>query len=139
MTTRFDTPLEAEAAFYAAFSRKDLDAMMAVWADSPDIVCVHPMGGMLVGREAIRESWEAIFRQGPALTFLIEERVRRHENDVAIHVVHEHVRVPSESTRAPMPATNAYRLTSDGWRMILHHASPPQRATSDSSSVPTFH
>jgi uncharacterized protein (TIGR02246 family) len=138
MTARFDTPLEAEAAFYAAFSRQDLDAMMSVWADSPDIVCVHPMGGMLVGRDAIRESWESIFRHGPALTFLIEERVRRHQDDIAIHVVHEHVRAPSENARAPMSATNAYRLTPEGWRMILHHASPPPRAA-EQSAVPTFH
>lgn len=138
MTTRFDTPLEAEAAFYAAFSRKDVDAMMAVWDDAPDVVCVHPMGTLLVGREAIREAWEAIFRHGPNLMFLIEERVRRHEGELAVHVVHEHVRSPSDSTNPPMPATNAYRLTPAGWRMVLHHASPPSRA-GDPSSAPTFH
>jgi uncharacterized protein (TIGR02246 family) len=136
--TRYDTPLEAEAAFYAAFSHRDLDAMMDVWDDAPDVVCVHPMGTMLVGREAIREAWQAIFRNGPALTFLIEERVRRHEHDLAIHIVHEHVRVPSETMRPPMSTTNAYRLTADGWRMILHHASPPARASAE-PAAPTYH
>lgn len=152
----FATPLEAEAAFYAAFSRRDLEAMMAVWDDAPDVVCVHPMGAMLVGRKAVRESWEAIFRNGPTLTFVVQEQARTHGSDLAIHVVHEHARASREPSsgklqttgsadmpeapapRPPLITTNAYRFTDEGWRMILHHTSPPGRA-SDTPPAPTYH
>jgi ketosteroid isomerase-like protein len=152
----FATPLEAEAAFYAAFSRRDLDAMMAVWDDAPDIVCVHPMGTLLMGREAVRASWEAIFRHGPGLTFVVQEQARTHGPELAIHVVHEHARASREPSaeksqtsgsagrpgapapRPPLITTNAYRLTDEGWRMILHHASPPGRG-GEAPAAPTYH
>lgn len=137
---RFATPLEAEAAFYAAFSRKDLNAMMAVWDDAPDIVCIHPLGAVLTGRAAIREAWEAIFRHGPEFTFVVQERMRTEQGALAIHVVEEHIRPGRETPRPPMIATNVYRLTADGWRMLLHHGAPPARGSSETPAVaPTFH
>lgn len=122
--TRYHTPHQAEAAFYAAFAHQDLNAMMAVWDETNDIVCVHPGGRMLIGADAVRAGWEDIFRRGPALQFVIEERHRTADNTLALHIVHEHIRVGGELAPAPVIATNAYRRTAHGWRMILHHASP---------------
>ena len=45
----FPTPDDAEAAFYDAFERGDLAAMMVVWAEGEDVVCVHPSGPRLTG------------------------------------------------------------------------------------------
>ena len=121
--TRYATPHEAEAAFYAAFQRKDARAMMAVWAEGNDIVCVHPGGRMLIGADAVRASWETIFRHGPALRFVVEERQHTEHGELALHVVQEHIRVGGEMAPAPVLATNAYRHTANGWRIVLHHAS----------------
>ena len=121
--TRYHTPHQAEAAFYAAFAHQDLNAMMAVWDESSDIVCVHPGGRMLIGADAVRAGWGDIFRRGPALQFVIEERRRTADDALALHIVHEHIRVGGELAPAPVIATNAYRRTTHGWRMILHHAS----------------
>ncbi len=63
----FPTPDDAETAFYDAFERADLAAMMAVWAESDDIVCIHPTGPRLQGFEAVRESWVQIFSGGSQL------------------------------------------------------------------------
>jgi ketosteroid isomerase-like protein len=57
------TPEEAEAAFYAALARADLDALMALWADDEEIVCIHPGAPRLIGHAAIRCT-EAIFERG---------------------------------------------------------------------------
>ncbi|NJM09628.1 MAG: nuclear transport factor 2 family protein, partial [Bdellovibrionaceae bacterium] len=38
----YTTPQDAAAAFYQAFEARDLDAMMATWADDEEVVCVHP-------------------------------------------------------------------------------------------------
>jgi hypothetical protein len=63
----FPTPDDAETAFYDAFERADLAAMMAVWAEADDIVCIHPQGPRLAGFEAVRESWGQIFSAGAQL------------------------------------------------------------------------
>ncbi|MHB8715390.1 MAG: YybH family protein [Sulfuricaulis sp.] len=133
--TRFYTPQEAETAFYAAFIKRDVNAMMAVWAGDDNISCIHPLGAILKGREAIRDAWEAMFRNAPEMHFMINERSRTQNVELAVHIVEEHIRIKNEPPGAPVFATNIYRLTEVGWRMVLHHASPsppppkPERLT----------
>ena len=122
--TRFDTPQAAEAAFYDAFISHNVDAMMAVWADDDDIACIHPLGTVQTGRTAIRESWEIIFRNTPQIKIIINERARTRQNAIAVHVVEEHIHIKGQESRPPVLATNTYRLTDAGWRIVLHHASP---------------
>lgn len=125
--TRFYSAEEAEAAFYRAFERHDLDAMMSVWADEASVVCVHPGGPMLIGREAVRASWEQILAGSGTLSFVVQEVRREARDGLAVHVVQEHIRSGDEPAGPPVLATNVYRLTDRGWRMILHHASPSPR------------
>lgn len=119
---RFATSREAEVAFYGAFEQRDLEAMMTVWADSDNTVCIHPLGPTLVGRSAIEQSWEAIFRTSPRMKFRIDAQRRTEDATVAVHVVHEHIEVPDQ--HHVVIATNVYHLTKLGWCMVLHHASP---------------
>lgn len=121
---RFYSPREAEAAFYNAFMKRDLEAMMAVWADDERVSCVHPMGAAHTGQAAVRRSWQGVFRNSPPMKFLIEERSLVQDGGFAVHVVLEHIRVGQGPPGPPVVATNVYRLTPDGWRMVLHHASP---------------
>ena len=66
MTMRFfATPQDAEAAFYDAIERADLDAMVAIWAEDEEVVCTHPNGERLSGFAAVRESWRQVFSVGP--------------------------------------------------------------------------
>jgi len=58
------SPEDAEAQFYDALRDGDLDRVMAVWADDEDIVCVHPGGARVVGPQAVRAAFEAIFASG---------------------------------------------------------------------------
>ena len=39
---KFNTPEEAEVAFYKAIEQADVIAMMSVWADDEEVICVHP-------------------------------------------------------------------------------------------------
>ena len=137
--TGFATPADAEAAFYTAFARADLDAMMTVWADEDDaIVCVHPRGPLLSGREAVRQSWRAIFARSPGMKFTIAQQLQATDSQIAVHIVHEHIKLPGDDKRQhTVIATNAYRRTATGWRMVLHHASPATEPA-DSRS-PTVH
>jgi ketosteroid isomerase-like protein len=121
---RFNTPQEAESAFYAAFIKRDAQAMMAVWAEQENISCIHPLGPILRGPDAIRESWEVLFRNAPDMEFMIKERSRTQNGELAIHIVEEHIQIKNRPPGSPVQATNVYRLTEHGWRMVLHHASP---------------
>lgn len=134
----FATSLEAEAAFYAAFQRGSLADMMAVWDSSPDITCIHPLAERLTGTDAVMSSWRAILRQ--PLTFTLADRTVTELGDVAVHVLHEVITDPAtDRPAAPMAATNIYRRATNGWRMILHHASPVNAAVTISGDRLTVH
>jgi uncharacterized protein (TIGR02246 family) len=132
----FPSAQDAEAAFYEAFTKGDLDAMMAVWADDDDIYCVHPNGPRVSGVDAVRESWRQIFSAGPALRFQLREQHQLNGMMLAVHSVYEYISVAGEPrARGPMVATNVYLRTERGWRMVAHHASPaPARAAAETGA-----
>jgi ketosteroid isomerase-like protein len=119
----------AEAAFYEALQHGDVDAVMQVWGDDDDIVCVHPGGPRLVGAAAIRASFEQLLAGG-ALAIHAERVLRNVTLGCAVHNVVERVQVQGEPGARGDPqfvcvlATNVYVKTPDGWRLALHHASP---------------
>ena len=76
----FSTPQEVETAFYEAFEKGDLEAMMSVWADDDDIVCVHPGGQRLAGAEQIR-SMAPDFRRRPGVAISAARATGRQRHD----------------------------------------------------------
>lgn len=123
--TSFPTAQDAEAAFYEALERGDLEAMMEVWADDEEVVCVHPGGERLAGFEQVRAGWAAICRSGQRLQVHITNQTQVSGMMLAVHSVHESLLVSGEKgARHPVIATNVYMRNATGWRMILHHASP---------------
>ncbi len=122
---RFDTPRDAERAFYDALESNDLDAVMESWAPDESIVCVHPMGPALSGRAAVRDSWQAVCRSGQQLRFNLVDVQYDESEDIAVHVVREEITMGKEEPKyAIMVATNVYRRGEDGWHLVLHHSSP---------------
>ena len=130
----FDSPHAAEAAFYAAFERADLAAMMAVWAPDDSIECVHPMGERLQGRAAVERSWRDIFSGGAGLKFALSQVVCRGDAEVSVHCVHEDISYgPGFKQRSRVICTNVYQHTDAGWRLVLHHASPGVLVSAEST------
>ena len=133
------TPDETEAQFYEALQQGDLDRLMAVWADDDDVACVHPGGPRLIGEHAVRAGFEALCAAGGVPVRLAQAR-RVVVGNCAIHHVVEEVRITAaEGTQTGwVIATNAYVKTPQGWRMMLHHASPgTTRALQDVSDEPS--
>ena len=130
--TIYASAQEAEAAFYDAFGKSDLEAMMAVWADDDEIYCVHPGGPRISGLANVRESWRRLFSNGQTLGFQLRARHEIHGMMIAVHIVYEQITVAGQGpARNPILATNIYLRTDRGWRMVAHHASPapaPQAA-----------
>jgi uncharacterized protein (TIGR02246 family) len=124
----FASPDDVEAAFYEALQRGDLEALMAVWADDDEVVCVHPGGGgRLVGPAAIRASFEAIFASS-GIPVMPEQVHRLQQMGSAVHHLVERIEVLSPEGRQVgwVVATNVYVKTGRGWRIVAHHASPAE-------------
>ena len=130
MTQRiFLSPQECEAAFYEALEKADLEAMMGVWADDEEVICVHPGGPRLVGHEAVREAWRLVFQGGARLTVQIGQVLAMQSMMMATHCVHEFIAIKGEArSAAPVVATNVYVRSGNGWKMLLHHSSPSPKA-----------
>jgi ketosteroid isomerase-like protein len=127
----YPTAQDAENAFYEALERADLDAMMAVWSEDEEIVCVHPGGERLTGQDQVRASWAKILADGSRVRVHISHQVAISGMMIAVHSVQENFSIEGERGRqgtdlrpAPIVATNVYLRTGAGWRMIVHHASP---------------
>ena len=98
---------------------------MAVWSDDEDIVCVHPGGARVSGVAQVRESWRQIFAGGQTLRFRLGNQQSLNGMTLAVHSVYEQISIAGEArARNPVIATNIYMRTENGWRMVVHHASP---------------
>lgn len=126
--TFFATPQDAEAAFYDALERADLDAMMAVWSEDDETLCVHPGGPRLTGLAAVREGWRQVFQSGERLIVRRSQLVAVNGLLLAVHSLLEHVSLAKADTgqqaMPPVIATNVYQRGAHGWHMLSHHTSP---------------
>lgn len=121
----FTTPDEAEQAFYEAFSRGDLEALMSVWAEDEETVCIHPGGTRFNGLAAIRESWHQLFETGMKFNVRVSNPIKTHSALMAIHCVLQHINVEGDDTIAPpLITTNIYTRGPRGWQLLVHHTSP---------------
>lgn len=120
------TPDDVEVAFYEALQSADIEKLMACWADEDDIACIHPGGPRVVGAGAIRAAFEAMFAHGGSIQARAEHIRRIDALASAVHHVLEKVEVltPEGAAQAYVLATNVYHKTPQGWRMVVHHASP---------------
>ena len=136
------TPDEIEQQFYEALQRADLEALMAVWSDDDEIVCVHPGGPRVVGASEIRASFEAIFANG-AITARPEKVRRLLSLNCAVHSVLERIEIAADEgpQTAWVVATNVYVKSGRGWAMAAHHASPgsPQELPDIADAGSTLH
>ena len=116
----YTTPQDAALAFYRAFEARDLEAMMATWADDEEIVCVHPGGPRLVGFDAIRNAWEQLFSGDVRLKFRIEQPIAIDTVGLAVQSAIEHVFLADGSSRGMAVATNVFMRAKDAAEFAAH-------------------
>lgn len=126
-----------QTAFYEAFARGDRRAMQRLWLDDHAAFCIHPTGDVLRGRALIDNSWAAILSGGGAGKIEFETLSVSASPELVVFTGYEHI-TPGGS-RIPFPpvlATNIYRKTDAGWRMLAHHASPIMQAQAPAPQSP---
>ena len=136
------SPDDVEAQFYEALQQADLDKLMAVWSDDDDVACVHPGGPRVIGHAAIRASFEVIFANG-AIPLQLHGVRRVLALGSAVHHVVERITLQTEqgTQSAWVMSTNVYLKTAQGWRLLVHHASPgnEQARTPEDETPSTLH
>jgi ketosteroid isomerase-like protein len=123
-----------EEAFYDAMRRGDLQAMMMLWSDDDEVICIHPGGPRLVGLDAVRASWESILSSGGVAISVAQTRTVAG----AVLCVHNVIeRISVQGQRGPQTAecvaTNVYVKGPRGWKMVLNHAAQTE-ATRDAQA-----
>ncbi len=113
--------LFANEAFYAAFAAKDLDAMVAVWSEREPLYCLHPGWPLLVGREAVLQSWAGILASGGP-TIAGEAESAYAEGEVGLVICTERL------GNGLLAASNLFRMEEGRWRLFHHQAGPCQAA-----------
>ena len=116
----------ANAAFYAAFERLDYDAMAALWARSAQVSCVHPGWDLVLGYEAVMQSWRGIFDGTSEIHFRSEDMQVTAGNGMGWVVSREilSTTVQGLPVENSLSTVNTYVLESAGWRIAHHHAAP---------------
>jgi ketosteroid isomerase-like protein len=118
------SPHDAEQAFYDALEHANLEALMELWSEDDEIVCIHPGGPRLVGHAAVRAGWKAMFANGPVHARRTQVQVTQGPS-TAVHSLVEQVIVAHQGQTSVVNvfATNVYFKGPQGWRLVLHHAS----------------
>jgi uncharacterized protein (TIGR02246 family) len=125
----YTSPQDVTQAFYQAFEARDIDAMMATWAEDEDIVCVHPGGMRHVGYDSVRQSFEQLFSGNAKLGFRLDNVVVLETVGLAMQSAIEQVHAGDDVPRGAAVATNVLMRTPYGWRVVCHHASPAPPVT----------
>jgi ketosteroid isomerase-like protein len=109
--------LTANAAYYRAFTSADFAAMSRIWADD-NVSCIHPGWPVLLGRQAILESYREILRNPD------QERIDPRNETVMVAGEEARVFCVEFVGGAALAATNLFRRVDGGWRMTHHQAGP---------------
>jgi hypothetical protein len=130
---------QANRHFYQAFETLDLTRMDQVWAHGEHVKCVHPGWPLLVGWEAVRSSWEAIFENTGEMRFTLSDVRAAASVDLGWVTCTENIfsEVRGRLAVTSILATNLFERGPHGWRMIHHHASHILTRTPDDAGAET--
>jgi hypothetical protein len=109
--------LFANEAFYAAFARRDIEAMEEVWSRNATLACIHPGWDLLVGRELVMATWRAIL-SGPQPPVTFDNAQAVIWGETGLVACHEHVE------GAALIASNLFVREGKIWKMVHHQSGP---------------
>lgn len=120
-----------EEAFYAALSSNDVEAMMQLWSDTEDVVCILPYLPYTQGHIEVRELWENLFTNGRFQAHILA--THRFDNMLtAVHTLLVHIQLTRKDDPEAEPrslnlhTTQVYLKSEQGWKLSVFHATVAQ-------------
>jgi ketosteroid isomerase-like protein len=109
-----DAALRSNDAFYRAFAGGDFSAMDSLWARAEAVLCIHPGGAPIHGREAVMQSWRDILSAPPPIEHV----------DARVEIVRgvAFVTCVERVAGRPLAATNVFVWEGARWRLTHHQA-----------------
>jgi len=109
--------------------------MKSVWHPHESIFCIHSGGPIQTGYDSVIKQWAFILDGStpPEMNYQVISKTQ-HETMATTHLVEETIGTGNDA--ASVIATNVYINTSQGWRLLSHHASlPPELAAPEHGAV----
>jgi len=121
-----DSLIAANDTFYRALENREIETMDALWLHEGWVRCVHPGRDALVGWPGIRRSFEEIFARTRWLQVTPTSIDVMVFGEIGVIACVENITIENQDEMGMKVAlaTNIFRLTDGGWRMMHHHASP---------------
>lgn len=118
---------EAHEKFYAALlavCSGNPEPMNDCWVQDDSVTTAHPMGPWILGWGAIEATWREFAHAISNPTQRISGLEIRLSGDTAYTLCVEHWKLTmlGKAVEFSSNATNVYRKTSAGWRIVHHHA-----------------
>ncbi|MGH7321910.1 MAG: nuclear transport factor 2 family protein [Candidatus Rokuibacteriota bacterium] len=125
MADELDAVRAANDRFYRAFESLTLAEMESVWVHGDRVACVHPGWPRLTGWAAVRDSWDAIFRNTREIRFTLTEVEVEVVGDLAWILCTENILAEARGNLSvtAILATNLFERHATEWLMVHHHAS----------------
>lgn len=108
--------IDANDRFYHLMRAGDLDGMAELWARHRLISCTHPGRSMLIGREAVMESWRLILTGNPPSVWAETSRAVLTGKSAFVLTI-------ERIDGSELMASNGFVVEDGAWRMINHQAS----------------
>ncbi|MEJ2694535.1 MAG: nuclear transport factor 2 family protein [Candidatus Thiodiazotropha sp.] len=124
MSPKFTTPQAAEDAYYDAIDEQDIEALMRVWEESDEVLCLLPMMPPQRGKGAIHNAWSRLLDPNTPLDIEVIHLSWIETTEIAIHLLEERVAAPSQPEPQSVYACNINRRVAEGWRLLMHQNSP---------------
>jgi len=115
--------------FFAALNamfKGELEPMKEVWSHADDVTYLGPVGGVLVGWDAVLKSWEkqAAMNLGGEV-HPVGTRIFLGGDLAAVQCLGQGENMPGgEGAAVNVRGTSLYRKEDRAWKMISHHMDP---------------
>ena len=110
--------IDANAAFYAAFEDRDLDAMSEVWLHEDHVTCTHPGWASLRGWPAVAASWFALFQGDHPMQFILTNVAATVRGETGWVSLDENLIAGRQAQT--VAAVNLFERVEGRWRLVLH-------------------
>jgi len=114
--------LAANARFYDAFARRDIEGMDALWARELPVACIHPGWSALKGRARVLASFRGILGNDDSPKIVPTEASAFLYGECAFVVCYENV------PQGRLLATNVFAREEGEWKMVHQQAGPTSGA-----------